>query len=203
MHIQLTAELSEVAVAQLLSEFLPVTVDLDPLGGDGGGRWIRIEQPDSVDFVPDLGLRVRTSATVRWTALGLGVPATVRDAQLLITPEVDADERGPRLVFRPTVEKADFKLLPGFVDQAIASRINRALAAEASLIGWHFGETLTQRLPLPSNLIPLDALHLAAGDLAVTVGEHGMTIGLHLAVSFSRGRPELSPDAQSPGAPQS
>lgn len=192
MAIQLIVELSEQSLIELLSQLLPATVDLDPLNADGGRRWIRIAEAHHVDFVPDVGLRVRTSAALQWTALGIDVPVTLRDVELMFRPVVTNDERGPKLVFQPSIEKADFKLMPAFVDAAITTRLNTALAAEGDLLGWHFGETLTQQIPMPPNLSPVSAMGLAAGALEVKVHEHGLIMKLGLNLSFSRQRKELS-----------
>lgn len=190
MNLQLTAELSEQALTQLLSELLPATIDLDPLGVDSGRRWIRIEAPSHVDFVPDIGLRIRTSAALQWTAVGLAVPVTLRDVQLILRPIVATDERGPKLVLEPSIENADFRFMPTFVDEAIAARINAALAAEGHMIGWHFGETLSHQVPLPANLTPVNAFTLSAGAFDVKVSEHGIVLKLQLNMGFTRLRPE-------------
>lgn len=188
-----TAELSEQAVRLLLGQLMPATVTLDAQGAEAGQRWMRIEPPHHVDFVPAVGLRVRTTATLQWTAVGLAVPATLNEVTLLVRPVVTSGERGPKLVFRPEIEQADVKFLPAFVDEAIAARINSALAAQGDLVAWHFGETLAQRVAMPHNLTPVDAFHLAAGNLDVTVHEQGIVLKLRLEARFSRLRGQPPP----------
>jgi hypothetical protein len=200
MSLHIRAELSEQTLIDLLGQLLPATIDLDPLGADPGRRWIRLERPSFVDFVQDRGLRVRTSATLQWTTLGIAVPITLREADVSITPVVASDERGPKLVFRPSLERADFKLLPDFVDQAITDRINAALAAQGELVGWHFGESLARRVPMPSNLSPVDAMELGGAALRVHVRDRSLVIEAEVALAFTRRRPD-APVALGGGAP--
>ena len=190
MKLQITAELTEQSLTELLADLLPATINLDPLGVDSTRRWIRIEEPNHVDFVPDVGLRVRTSAALQWTAVGLAVPVTLQDVQLLLRPLVVTDERGPKLVLEPSIENADFRFMPNFVDEAISGRINAALAAQGQMIGWHFGESLTHQVPLPANFSPVNTFNLGAGDFTVSVTEHGIVLKLDVTMGFSRLRPD-------------
>jgi hypothetical protein len=188
MALMITSVLAEAAVSELLGGFFPVTVDLDPLGAEDQ-RWIHIERPHHLDFLAGRGVRVTTSASLRWTALGIGVPARVNEIQLLIVPAIAHDERGPKLVFRPSVERADIKRLPAFLDDAVARRINAALAAEGDLLGWHFGESLGIRVPLPSNLSPVDGVQLGAGEMSIEIQDRAIVLGLEVRIDFSRRRP--------------
>ena len=188
MSLHITAQLFEDDLRRLLTELLPSTVDLDPFGADAGRRWIRFEAPQNVDFMAKQGLRVRTSAALQWTALGIKVPVTLNEVTLLIEPMIGEDERGPKLVFRTRIEQADFRLMPTFVDQAITSRINAALEAEGDLLGWHVGETLLQKIPMPKNLKPVDAFQMQAGPVSVEVQEDCFTLRLEVQLKFSRNR---------------
>jgi hypothetical protein len=192
MSLHITATLTEDDLVLLLRDLLPATIDLDPLGAEAGRRWIRFDEPHHVDFVPKVGLRVRTSAALQWTAVGIAVPATIREVELLLQPLVTADEQGPKLVFRPMIEKADFKMMPEFVDQAITGRINAMLAAEGDLTGWHFGEGLARRVPLPKNLSPVDAFHLGAGPMEIEVQDRAFVLRLEVNMSFSRNRKDAA-----------
>lgn len=193
MSVRITCELTETTVKRLLDEFFPATVDLDPLGGEPQRRYVRIQRPSSLDFVAGQGVRVRASADLKWSAIGLPLPVSIQDLELMIVPAIATDERGPKLVFRPTLEGADVKLMPAFVDEAITRRINAALAAEGDLLGWHFGESLGMRVPLPPNLSPTDAVHLAAGDVSIAVHDHAIVTTLELRLSFSRQRSDIVP----------
>lgn len=186
MSLRITSELGEDVVRALLEQFFPATVDLDPLHAEAERRWLRIERPHHLDFVAGSGVRVRTSASVQWTAIGFAVPVSVPEIELMIVPAIAEDERGPKLVFRPSVERADVKRLPAFLDQMVARRINDALGAEGDLLGWHFGESLGLRVPLPANLSPVDAVQLSAGDMAITVHDRSIVLTLEVHVAFTR-----------------
>lgn len=194
MSLRITSELGEDVVRELLEQFFPATVDLNPLQADADAerRWLRIERPHQLDFVAGEGVRVRTAASLQWTAIGFAVPVTVHEIELMIVPAIAQDERGPKLVFRPSVEKADVKRLPAFLDQMVSRRINDALAAEGDLLGWHFGESLDLRVPLPPNLSPVDALQLGAGDMTVAVFDRAIVLTLEVKVAFTRLRVSAS-----------
>ena len=192
MSLHLTARLSEQELRRLLSEILPATVDLDPLRAESGERWIRFEVPHHVDFVPKLGLRLKTSAQVQWTALGIKVPAHLKEVELLIQPRIDEDERGPKLVFRPLIEKADFHLVPAFVDEAITTRINATLAAQGDLLGWHVGESLLQQVPLPPTVSPISAVQMGAGAVSLQVEDHCFTLHVEVRLNFARARQDTA-----------
>lgn len=192
MSLHITAELSEGDLKRLLAEILPATIDLDPLGADTGKRWIHLDAPHHVDFVAREGVRVRTSAQLQWTALGLKVPVTMHEVHLLVAPVIAQDDRGPKLVFRPTLEKADFKHMPEFVDQAIANRINMSLAAQGELLGWHVGETLQHTVPLPPNLTPVSAFLLNAGAVSVEVTDQCFVLRIEVELQFARMRKDAA-----------
>ena len=120
------------------------------------------------------------------------VPVTLRDVQLVLRPLVVTDERGPKLVLEPSIENADFRFMPNFVDEAIAGRINAVLAAQGQMIGWHFGESLTHQVPLPVNLSPVNTFNLGAGDFTVAVTDHAIVLKLDVTMGFSRLRPETA-----------
>ncbi len=192
MGIHISAELSEGDLARLLNELLPMTLDLDPLGVDSGGRWIRFNEPTLVDFVPNRGLRVQTSAQLQWTALGIKVPVSVTNVELFFEPLIGSDERGPKLLFRPEIKAADFKHLPGFADRALTSLINKALAVQGDILGWHMGESMQHTVPLPPNLTPVSAFAMAAGEVSVEVKERSFLLHLDVELQFSRQRKDAA-----------
>lgn len=193
MGVRITCELTEENVRRLLGEFFPATIDLDPLGSDPQRRFIRVARPTHLDFVEGHGVRVRAGADLQWSAIGFAVPVTIHELELLLVPAVTQDERGPKLVFRPTLEHADLALVPSFADAAITRRINAALAAEGDLLAWHFGESLGLTVPLPANLSPVDAMHLSAGEVTIRVQDRVIVTTLDLELSFSRRRHSDSP----------
>ena len=181
MHI--TARLDEDTVRQLLGELLPVTVVLDD---DGEDRWIRIDPARSVDFAANEGLRLEVGGQLRWKAAGVPVLLTIHSAQLLVTPAVVDDAEGARLVFRPSLEKMDLKSVPGFLDSGITSIVNKRLEAEGNQLAWHFGRDLTQRFPLPKELLDIDGFTLAAPTASVDVLADAIVLTLPLAMAFVR-----------------
>src|SRR5437660_11400606 len=94
--VLITARLEEATVKVLLDELLPARMLLD----DAQTRWIQIERAQHVDFVEGEGLRVKSSGQLQWTAAGLPIGVTLKSAQLMLKPLVEADEHGGRLVFR-------------------------------------------------------------------------------------------------------
>lgn len=187
MRLTITARLDRTAISEILADLLPLTIDLSDEGDPPGDRWIRVEQPHHVDFVADDGLHVHTSAQLRWRAGGVRVPATLQHAELILRPQIARDERGPKLVFAPSLEKADFKLVPAFVDRRIVSRVNAQLALEGDRLAWHFGESLAVAVPMPRHLAPLDAFLLEPGAARVAITAEALELTLDLNVRFSRG----------------
>lgn len=190
MSLHITAKLAEDDLKALLEDLLPLTIDLDPLGADAGQRWFRIERPSHVDFVPGEGLDVRAEAALQWTAAGFNIPVTIHELALRIEPVIASDEDGPKLVFRPTIEKGDLAWVPSFLDRALVSRINAALVAEGDLLGWHFGRTLAQRVALPRNLSPVNALSIQAGQVRLEVQDTCFLLELEVSLGFERQRPD-------------
>lgn len=186
VSLHITAELAEADVRTLLDQLLPLTVDLGALGEEPGRRFLEIERANSVEFVAGQGLRVRTGARVQWTALGLPVPARLNELELVLRPAIEEEEAGPRLVFRPTIENADFRLLPAAVDRAITARINAALDEEAHLLAWHAGQSLARSIALPANLSPKVAFELGAGAATVEVTDRAIVLRLAVTMRFSR-----------------
>jgi hypothetical protein len=183
--MRISATLDETAVAALLDELLPVTIDLHP--PEPGTRWVRVEKPDGFDFVAGEGVRIRAAATVQWTALGIAIPVTVNSLALMLRPVIVVDEeRGGSLVFRPEIESADLKMVPAFVDERIARSINAKLAEEGDLAAWNFAQTLAIRSPLPSNISPAAELHIAAGDAVVQADDTQLSLSLTLTMRFAR-----------------
>lgn len=186
MRLRVTARLDEAAVKEILDELLPITIDLAEEGEAAGERWLRVDKPQQVDFVEGEGLRVVTSARVRWRAAGMRVPVTLKGAELMIRPVVDQDDLGAKLLFVPSVEKTDFKLIPGFLDRRIETRINDALEDNGHRLAWHFGQTLAATVAMPASMAPVEAFLLSAEDAEVSVTADALMLSLVLGMRFAR-----------------
>lgn len=186
MPLRITARLERHEIERLLGELLPARIDLGALGEEPGRRWIQIDRPHEVAFVEGAGLRVRTKASLQWTALGFAIPATLNDVELLLRPEIATDAEGAKLVFVPSLGDLDIKRLPGFLDEVVAGRINAALAEEGDLLAWHFGRQLGIEVPMPSNLDPVSTFGLRPGEATVRVEPTALVFELELEARFER-----------------
>ncbi len=92
MPVTLTATLDETTVRELLNELLPLRIDL----GDENhaNRWFQIQPPQLIEFVPDKGIRIQTSAQLHWTVAGMGIPFTILSVRLLLAlPVIDTSRK--------------------------------------------------------------------------------------------------------------
>lgn len=182
MAIHITAMLHRDTIEELLSQLLPLKIPLDPRKP----RWIEVSRPQHVGFVEGLGMRVATSAKVQWSVAGVPVGFTIRYVQLLIRPEVVADELGGKLVFRVLVEDADLKGIPSAIDQGIVAKVNERLAVVGDRIGWDFGKTLRRHIPLPETMRPVEAYQMRAEEGAIEIGPDFLRFSIYLPSRFKR-----------------
>jgi hypothetical protein len=181
MHI--LARLEEATLKSILDELLPVTIMLDR-GADP--RWVAIEPTRQVDFVAGQGLRLSTGGRIHWVVGGVPVDATLHHAQVMLRPEIVPDKHGGRLVFRPSLESADLKNVPGWLDRGIVALINRQLESRGDELAWDFGRTLGLSVGLPPTLVGLQALQLAVANAAVAVTADAFELTLMLSLHFQR-----------------
>lgn len=181
MAVEVAASFDVGTVERLLSELTPLTLNL----GDeqSPNRTIDVDRPTLVELVAGQGLRVRTSARVRWQLKSFNVPVTISSAQVLLRLAVRMTPPF-RLQLLPLVEKADLKNVPAFIEGTLIDKINQRLAELA--IGWDFGTTLALRLPFPPELVPplSFAMDAAAPRLEITA-EH-VRVALELPMHISR-----------------
>jgi hypothetical protein len=183
--MRIKATLDESTVASLLDQLLPVTIDLHET--EPGTRWVRVEKPERFDFVAGEGIRVHTAAAIRWTALGIAIPVTIKSIALILRPAIITDEQpGGSLVFRPEIEGTDFKMVPAFVDARIARAINAELSKQGDRLAWPFGTSLALRTPLPPSITPATQFELAAEDAVVETTDHQLTLELTLSMRFTQ-----------------
>ena len=182
MPVQVAAILDQATVRQLLSELLPLTIDL---GDDTHKeRWIVIEPPQLLEFVPTLGIRLQTGAQLHWTVAGVGVPFTVSSVRFLLIPVVD--EAAMRLNMQITLEETDLKNVPKAIDRSVVTQLNQRLAARPDAIGWEYGRTLALRLALPAKMAPLEAFQMSAGAMKVDIDDQALRLSLSLPMRFVR-----------------
>ena len=180
MHI--IARLEEATLRELLDELLPVTILLDDEGKEG--RWVAIEPARTVDFVAGEGLRLVAGGRIRWIAAGVPVEATLHSARILLRPVIAEDKHGGRLVFRPSLEEADLKNVPGIFDRGIVALVNKQLEGRGDQIAWDFGRSLALSVALPPALDGLESLQLSVRNGQVTVTDHAIELALSLSMHF-------------------
>ena len=187
MHV--FARLEEATLKTILDELLPLTILLDQggtQGGTQGDRWVKIEPTSHVDFVAGEGLRLISSGQIHWIVGGVPVDATLHSAQVMLRPEVRAEKHGGRLVFRPSLEAADVKNIPGLLDRGIVALVNRQLESRGDELYWDFGHSLGISVGLPRTLVELQALQLAVTNAAVAVTADAFELTLTLSLRFQR-----------------
>lgn len=161
--------------ADFVASITPMTLELG-----GPDRVLVIGRPNSVELVPDKGLRLRTASHVVWNVAGLRVPIHARVASLLLAPAVESKNGRDALVVRVRVEKLDVNVLPYFVDETVLHRVNDMLGKHDDALVWNFGETLERRLRLPRRIESADAIetHERWGKLRIT--EQGIALAISI-----------------------
>jgi hypothetical protein len=173
---------------RLLQQAFPLTIRL---GDPGSDHSLVLSDLSTVELVPDLGLRVECRARVHWPVLGIEVPVTLRSLTIVLLPSVGRSaEGGDTLVFRVSIERADFSALPSMIDGRVTDAINARLADRNAELEWNFSKALTHTAALPELLEPLDrfAVHPAWGKVRVTEEAVVYAISLHTAI-VRRGEP--------------
>jgi hypothetical protein len=168
-------------LARLLVRALPLKIHL---GDPGSEHALDLSDPGLVSLVPGLGLRVECKARVHWPVVGIDVPIGLSSLRVLLLPSVARRPEGDTLVFRLSIEHADFSALPGMLDTRVTEAINAKLASPAAELAWNFTKSLTHSVALPSLLEPLDRLAFrpAWGKVRVTQEAVVYAISFHTAV---------------------
>jgi hypothetical protein len=182
MSVQIAATLDEPTVAALLRDLTPLMIGLGD--ADQPNRWMEIQWPDRVAFVPGEGLRIDTTAKLSWTVAGVSIAFTIQALTILLRPVIDVAVQRLNLV--ATIEQADLKNVPDIIDRTIVSHVNERLAAQPDALGWTFGKTLAVRLAMPDSMAPLEAYEMKAEDAAIEVGIDHLRFSLALAMRFTR-----------------
>jgi hypothetical protein len=187
-HIALTVDidvtLRHAEVVDLLAEVAPLRIHLTE--GDEDRRFVELEPPTEVTFVPGQGVRIVTRGRVRHEIVGVGLPFDIRRVQVLFSPEIVLGHHGQRLDFKLRVEKADLENVPGFVEAVVISQVNQALEPERLGMYWELAQTLALSVPLPERFEPLDRFLTAARSAQVTVTHDSLLLRLSMGLSITR-----------------
>jgi hypothetical protein len=176
-------------LARLLAQALPLTIHL---GAEESDHSLSLRELGDVQLVADAGLRITCKAHVHWPLLGIDVPVELSSLALLLLPSIEPGEGGERLVFRGSVEHADFAALPALVSDRIASALNARLAAKGAELSWSFSKTLRYVIPLPGMLEPLESFALRSAWGKVRITDEAIVVAASFHSGFVR-RGEPSP----------
>jgi hypothetical protein len=170
-----------------MNRLTPLEIRLGDL--EGKERTLFVERPDRVTLVPDRGLRIETTARLRWTIAGVVIPVTVQAAQLLVIPEIVRRDERDLLRLSLLLESADLRHVPAFVDAKVVDEVNEALRAEDARLTWHFLDTLTFRIGLPARLRSAEALELVARWGAMDIRETAVVFTVSYVSAVDAGPP--------------
>jgi hypothetical protein len=169
-------------LVELLRGFIPVEIALGQAGSDD--LLLTVDSFSGIELAPEVGIRVKCAAHLRWSVLGLDVPVHADTLELLVQPRIDQREGKATLVLGLAVERAEIRGMPALVDGAITERLNREIAQRRVELAWDFASTLTSTFALPTALRTAEALALQVADGCVKVTEQalGMAVSFHVAV---------------------
>jgi len=187
MTVQVDISLDREEIIELLAQVAPVRIHLT--AGDEDRRWVELEPPSEVRFVPGKGVRIVTHGRLRHELAGIGLPLGLRRVQILFSPEVVQGHHGQRLDFRLTVEEADLENVPGLIESMIIPKVNQALEPESLRMYWEVAQTLTFSLPLPERFEPLDRFSTTAKSVQATVTHDALIIRLGIGLDMTRTSP--------------
>jgi hypothetical protein len=181
MPARISARIDRETMSLLLNELTPLRLDLSDF--PGRERWLEIRRPDAIDFVEDVGLRITTSAELKWTVRRLAVPVTVESITLML--ELKLLEKA-RVTVWPRVEKVKLKKVPGLVDKKLLEVINQKLSGLGDSLGWSFGETLALSVGAPSAMTEIAAFEIAAAKADLRISDRAVELALDVPVRLRR-----------------
>jgi hypothetical protein len=185
--VQVDLTLHREEIIELLADVAPVRIHLTE--GDEDRRWVELERPSEVEFVPGKGVRIVTQGRLRHELGGIGLPLGLRRVQVLFSPEVVAGHHGPRLDFRLTVEEADLEKVPGLVESMIIPKVNQALEPERLHMYWEVAQTLAFSVPFPERFEPLNRFLTKAKSVQATVTQDALILRLGIGLGVTRTSP--------------
>jgi hypothetical protein len=175
----LEAILTREDLAKALSDLCPLRICI------GGGGSLVISEPNGVELVPEVGLRMTVTAEIHWPILGIAVPLTVRAVTLDLMPQILRQKDGrEKLAFKIHLDQIDASLLPAFLDKTVVDRINEELEAKHVELAWDFVETLSHVFELPVKLASARGIELKAawGKVKTTVETLVLAISFHASI---------------------
>jgi hypothetical protein len=185
MDVDVTLHREE--IIELLASVAPLRIHLTE--GDEDRRWVELERPSDVQFIPGRGVRIVTHGRLRHELGGVGLPFGLRRVQVLFEPGVVQGHHGQRVDFRLTVEEADLENVPGLVENVIIPKVNQALEPERLGMYWELTGALTRSLGLPERFEPLDRFATTAKSARLTVTQDAVILRLSVGLGVSRTSP--------------
>jgi hypothetical protein len=186
----LQAILTPTDLEHVLAEITPVQIALDR---EDPGRYLWLDRPSHVETTDGEGIRIVTSARLQWDVIGIKVPVTLRTVTALVIPSVAQRDGHDVLAFSARIEQADLSSIPDFINGALISRVNEALAGDQAQLAWHFTETLDFHFHLPESMDPQRGVRLFARWGAVRTSHEGMAIAASFALDAET--PEVASEA--------
>jgi hypothetical protein len=185
MDVDVTLHREE--ILGLLASVAPLRIHLTE--GDEDRRWVELEPPSEVQFVPGRGVRIVTHGRLRHELGGVGLPFGLRRVQVLFEPAVVQGHHGQRVDFRLTVEEADLENVPGLVENVLIPKVNQALEPERLGMYWELAGALTRSLRLPERFEPLDRFATTAKSAQVTVTQDAVILRFSVGLGVTRTSP--------------
>jgi hypothetical protein len=177
-----TTVLPKADLARLIASITPCRVTIDP----ERGRAVSLDRP-TLDLVPGQGIRLRGSGVVSWDFARVPVPVRVNRWQILFVPRVGSRRGAHVLSLEARLEDLDVKLIPGFVDEKIATAIRRAITEHQNRLAWDFGRTLSKGLPLTPKFSPRSVFSLLPAGGEASVHEREVRLVLRFEARFQVG----------------
>jgi hypothetical protein len=165
-------------LGRLVAQAFPLSIHLGDAESDNS---LELSDLGEVRLVPDEGLRVQCKARVRWPVLGIELPVALNALTLMLVPSIGKGPHGDTLVFRISIEHADFTAVPEMIDKRITATINSKLAANDAELSWDLSRALTLSARLPALLEDLEAFALRPHWAKVRVTDQAVVY----AVSFN------------------
>lgn len=175
--------LSRDDLARLLAQAFPLTIRLGDTESDNS---LALTDLGEVRLVPDVGLRIECRARVRWPVLGIELPVALNALTLMLVPSVGQGPHGDTLVFRITIEHADFTAVPDIIDQRITKAINAKLESKDVELCWDLSKALTLSAQLPELLEELDAFAIRPKWAKIRVTEQAVVYAASFNSAFVR-----------------
>ena len=189
MNVTVTLPLASVDV--ILRQFMPVRIHFGKKSREGessDARWLELESPREVTFLPGRGLQVSTEGQLRYSLAGFTLPWRISALELLLAPEIRSTEQGNALAFPLTIERVDFANIPGFAQRQLLPVLNGVLSPEKLNMVVPLESLLRQSVSMPSILEPLERFEMALDPPSVEVEAHHLAITMPLQLSLTRNR---------------